>query len=75
MVDKLKVVVAAIEKLSPKEQEHYAAILEEELTDSQRWHELFSHPRSQAFFNELRDELDKEEKDGTIEDSPQDNWA
>jgi len=73
MIDRLRAVIAAAEQLS--EQEQLAALWEETLRDNVRWRELFQQPGSQAFFAQLRTEAAKAEEDGTVKDSPDEDWA
>ncbi|WIG59501.1 MAG: hypothetical protein OJF49_002248 [Ktedonobacterales bacterium] len=75
MIDRLRAVIAAAEKLPPNEQEQLAALWEETLLDNVRWHELFRQPGSQAFFAQLRAEAAEAEENGTLEDSPDEDWA
>lgn len=75
MVDRLRAVFAAAEKLPENEQEQLAALWEETLADNVKWHELFQRPGSQAFFAELRAEAAQAEQEGTLEDSPDEDWA
>lgn len=75
MVERLRAVFAAAEKLPEDEQEKLAAIWEETLADNVRWRELFQRPGSQSFFAKLRAEAAQAEHEGTLEDSPDEDWA
>ncbi len=75
MVDRLRAVIAAAEKLSESEQEHLAALMEEILADDVRWQDLFQRPGSDAFFAQLRAEAAQAEHDGTVKESPDEDWA
>ena len=75
MIDRLRAGIAAAEQLPEHEQEQLAALWEEKLRDNVRWRELFQQPGSQAFFAQLRAEAAKAEQDGTVKDSPDEDWA
>lgn len=75
VVERLRAVIAAAEQLPEQEQEQLAALWEATLQDNVRWHELFTHPGSPAFFAELRAEAAQAEQEQTVEDSPDDDWA
>ncbi|MGZ6391429.1 MAG: hypothetical protein ACXWQZ_19500, partial [Ktedonobacterales bacterium] len=75
VVDRLRAVIAAAEKLPENEQEQLAALWEETLRDNTRWHELFQQPGSQALFAQLRAEAAEAEQNSTVEDSPDEDWA
>lgn len=75
VVDRLRAVIAAAEKLPENEQEQLAALWEETLRDNTRWHELFQQPGSQAFFAQLRAEAAEAEQSNAVEDSPDEDWA
>lgn len=75
MIDRLRAVIAAAEQLSENEQEQLAALWEETLRDNVRWRELFQRPGSQAFFDQLRTEAAKAERENTLKDSPDEDWA
>ena len=75
MIDRLRVVLAEVEKLPDNEQEYLAALLEENLAEDTHWHELFQRPSSQAFFASLRAEAEQAEQEGTLEESPDEDWG
>lgn len=75
MIDRLRAVIAAAERLPEREQEQLAALWEESLRDNVRWHELLQSSGSQALFAQLRAEAAQAERDKTIEDSPDEDWA
>jgi|GEM_PF-1949581 len=75
MVGRLRAVFAAVEKLSASEQEHLAALFEENIADDIRWHELFQRPGSQDFFAQLREEAAQAEKDGTLIECTDEDWV
>jgi hypothetical protein len=75
MIERLRAVIAAAEQLPENEQEQLAALWEETLRDDARWRELFQRPSAQAFFDQLRAEAAKAERENTLEDSSDEDWA
>lgn len=75
MSDRLRAVIAAAEQLPENEQEQLAALWEEMLRDNVRWHALFQHPGSVAFFEQLRAEASEAERQNTEKESPDEDWA
>ena len=75
MVDRLRAVITAAEKLPENEQEQLAGLWEEMLSDYVHWLEHFQQPSSRAFFTQLRAEAAEAEQNNTLKDSPDEDWA
>ena len=68
MVDRLREVIATIEKLPAERQEQLANTLEE-LLEEEEWDELTSQPGAAAFHEALLQEYEQEKATGTLEQS------
>jgi hypothetical protein len=73
MTERLRALVAEIEKLPPEQQDQWAQVFAQELADDQRWDTLFARPESQAFFDELIAEAEQGKRDGTLKEVS-DTW-
>jgi CHASE3 domain sensor protein len=74
MNDHLRTVISTIEKLTNEQQEQAAQELEAWLAE-QHFDAFIASDQGQAFLDELRAEADQAERDGTIKDSPDEDWA
>lgn len=64
MTAKLDQVIAQLRTLPEGQQDHYAAVLEDELADDMRWQELLARPESEAFLDQLADEALEDHRAG-----------
>jgi hypothetical protein len=74
MNDHLRTVITTIEKLTDEQQEQAAQELEAWLAD-QHFGAFISSDQGQAFLAELLTDAHQAEKDGTIKESPDEDWA
>ncbi len=73
MVDRLREVIATIEKLPAERQEQLANTLED-LLEEEEWDELTARPGAAAFHESLLQEYKREKADGTLEAITGDTW-
>ncbi len=73
MTERLRALVAEIEKLPTEQQDQWAEAFAQELADDKRWDELFARPESQAFFDQLVAEAKEGERKRTLQDVS-DTW-
>jgi hypothetical protein len=68
MTERLRALVAEMEKLPPEKQDQWAATFAQALRDDRRWEELFVRPESQALFDQLIAEATEGKREGTERD-------
>ena len=67
MTDRLRALVAEIEKLPSEQQDQWAEAFALEIADERRWDELFARPESQTFLDQLIAEAEEGEREGTLQ--------
>jgi hypothetical protein len=68
MTERLRALVAELEKLPPEQQDQWAATFAQSLADDQRWNALFVRPDSQTLFEQLIAEAAQGKREGTVQD-------
>ncbi len=66
MTERLEQAIAAVQKLSPPEQDAIAALILEEIADERRWDETFA--RSQEQLARLADKVREDIRAGRVKD-------